>query len=238
MLLPFVEAMPVANSLNLMLTTAPRTPGNPGNTTAGSLAISSFLCPSDPLALGVGEGLISYRANLGTCVACGGTDLWDGCFWERIGPLAAFRDGLSNTLAFAEKPIGTASATGPFSSFRDWSLFPTTAARGATADSWVSLCSGVEDGDAFSSQPRSGRSWLGSGAISTGFFTAASAGSMVPDCGTRSGGGTGNFAARSYHLGGVNAVLADGSARWFSSRIATQVWRALGTRAGGEFIAE
>jgi prepilin-type processing-associated H-X9-DG protein len=47
-----------------------------------------------------------------------------------------------------------------------------------------------------------------------------------------------NFAAaRSYHAGGVNASMADGSARFFSNNIALTVWNALGSRGGGEAIA-
>lgn len=40
--------------------------------------------------------------------------------------------------------------------------------------------------------------------------------------------------SRSYHPGGVNTLLMDGSVRFASDRVAQAVWRALGTRAGGE----
>ncbi len=43
--------------------------------------------------------------------------------------------------------------------------------------------------------------------------------------------------ARSYHSGGiVNAALMDGSVRTISRSISLPVWRALGTRAGGETV--
>jgi prepilin-type processing-associated H-X9-DG protein len=43
--------------------------------------------------------------------------------------------------------------------------------------------------------------------------------------------------ARSYHPGGgVNAVMMDGSVRWFDSEIGLGVWRALSTRDGGEIL--
>jgi prepilin-type N-terminal cleavage/methylation domain-containing protein len=41
-------------------------------------------------------------------------------------------------------------------------------------------------------------------------------------------------AARSKHVGGVNACLADGSVRFFHESIDVSTWRALGTRAGNE----
>ena len=42
--------------------------------------------------------------------------------------------------------------------------------------------------------------------------------------------------ARSYHSGIVNALLADGSVRSFANEVDPVVWRALGTRAGGEIV--
>ena len=42
---------------------------------------------------------------------------------------------------------------------------------------------------------------------------------------------------RSYHPGGVNAVLADGSVRFISDSIAPAVWLSLGTIAGGEVVS-
>jgi len=41
-------------------------------------------------------------------------------------------------------------------------------------------------------------------------------------------------AARSYHSGGVNAGMADGSVRFVRDSITLAVWKAAGTRAGGE----
>ncbi|MFO0950275.1 MAG: H-X9-DG-CTERM domain-containing protein [Isosphaeraceae bacterium] len=53
----------------------------------------------------------------------------------------------------------------------------------------------------------------------------------------RTGGPT--FAAvtaRSYHPGGVNMLLGDGSVRFAKSTTDGLVWRALGTVAGGEVV--
>jgi prepilin-type processing-associated H-X9-DG protein len=44
--------------------------------------------------------------------------------------------------------------------------------------------------------------------------------------------------ARSYHPGGINVALMDGSVRAVNSGITLQVWRALGTRGGGEPIGD
>jgi len=44
--------------------------------------------------------------------------------------------------------------------------------------------------------------------------------------------------SRSYHTGGVNVLLMDGSVRFVRDSIALPTWRALGTRAGGEVIGD
>lgn len=56
----------------------------------------------------------------------------------------------------------------------------------------------------------------------------------------RLGGGP-TYAAitsRSYHTGGVNSALVDGSVRFVGESVALPIWRAIGTRAGGEVIGE
>ncbi|AGA26819.1 DUF1559 family PulG-like putative transporter [Singulisphaera acidiphila] len=50
-------------------------------------------------------------------------------------------------------------------------------------------------------------------------------------------GGELAFGPSSYHSGGVNLALADGSVRFVKQTISPQTWWALGTRAGGEIIS-
>jgi len=52
-----------------------------------------------------------------------------------------------------------------------------------------------------------------------------------------SGASVGHIAARSYHSGGVNVCMADGSVRFAKDSVNINTWRALGTRAGGEIIS-
>jgi prepilin-type processing-associated H-X9-DG protein len=44
--------------------------------------------------------------------------------------------------------------------------------------------------------------------------------------------------ARSFHFGGVNALMMDGSVRFITNQITQTTWRALGTRAGGEVLSD
>ena len=43
--------------------------------------------------------------------------------------------------------------------------------------------------------------------------------------------------ASSYHPGGVNAAMGDGSVKFFKDSVTSSVWMALSTRAGGEVIS-
>jgi prepilin-type N-terminal cleavage/methylation domain-containing protein len=48
----------------------------------------------------------------------------------------------------------------------------------------------------------------------------------------------GAYISRSYHPGGVNALVMDGSVRFIANSISQATWRALGTRNGGEAVGD
>ncbi len=66
---------------------------------------------------------------------------------------------------------------------------------------------------------------------------------QLADCGTaQDSAAPNNFsrthvAARSYHPGGVNCGMADGSVRWIKNSISPVTWAALGTRSGNEIVS-
>jgi prepilin-type processing-associated H-X9-DG protein len=45
------------------------------------------------------------------------------------------------------------------------------------------------------------------------------------------------LASRSYHTGGVNTSMCDGSVRFFTNSVDVVAWRAMGTSQGGEVFA-
>ena len=47
-----------------------------------------------------------------------------------------------------------------------------------------------------------------------------------------------HLAASSYHTGGVNVGMADGSVRFVTDGINFQAWQAMGSRAGGEVFSD
>ena len=236
-MLPFLDQSTLFNSLNIGVRCVWLQDLERENATASHVVVSTFLCPSDAHGGTRTPAPNSYRANVGN-----DPDRWDalhrlnlveeGAFvlMKPVLPLNEFRDGLSNTLLFSEKPVGS-GASGTFDAFRDWIASRAEAATGAE---WSSVCANLKIAEPH--LPDAGATWALAGAVATHFFTSVPPNSRIPDCGNMNDMGTGVFAARSYHPGGVNASMADGTVHWFSSTTSAEVWRALGTRAGGEVV--
>jgi prepilin-type N-terminal cleavage/methylation domain-containing protein/prepilin-type processing-associated H-X9-DG protein len=220
---------------------------NPAMAPAAGTTIKVLLCPSDPQSPvcsaynaasfagtnymvngGTGEGLF-YDTRYPT----------DGVFWNLAKVrLAEITDGTSNTLLISETLRGacqTTSASEPAQPRRQGGSLATVArtiANQPGTDPPLSdaLCT-------------TATSWLGSHAIAwiwgqtpqTFFDTHAPPNSPVPDCTTN---GQGWFRASSFHAKGVNALLADGSARFVTDQIAMPVWRAISTRGGSESVGD
>jgi prepilin-type processing-associated H-X9-DG protein len=256
LILPFLDQSPLFHSINF----DDLSQLEPGaihlvQATVARTVVGVYLCPSDPHQHIIAPfAPNSYRASRGT----GGTaprpspvpglpslsHIRDGAFslYDHEKPqFAQISDGLSSTIAFSEKPIG--SFDGSYHPFRDWSFHPNSffpiGFDNLTADDLIKECSSP-----ISTDPRpptwkswtAGSSWMRPGPIFTQFFTAAPPNANVPDCMVALPPYVGVFSARSYHPGGVNAAMCDGSVRWFTSSTDRLIWRALGTRAGGEVI--
>ncbi len=240
MLLPALELRTLYDSINFSvpLSLFPVTPQHSENETAARTVVEAFLCPSDGLARAQPFAPISYRANNGPCGDCAPAPglpmtlgLGSGLFTTRGATPAEMRDGLSQTVSFAEKLVG--SLDDAFDGSRDWYNVSGQPAQGAafTPSQWVGYC----DSD-FPRVPgvgKSGASWLVGDDAATLFFAAAAPNASSADCATHLAG---VLTARSHHPGGVNASMADGSARFVKSSISVDVWRALSTRAGGEVL--
>ncbi|MDR3620803.1 MAG: DUF1559 domain-containing protein [Paludisphaera borealis] len=241
-ILPYLEQTALFNAINFDVPDQyPPSQAAPANTTAAAHPVAGFHCPSDPTAAVSAPGCQSYRGNVGLGeyrpTWPGGVliDVYPGAFGPtgRVLPLSAFTDGMSNTIAYSEKRVGSGPSS--YNPAVDW-VDLRIQSKNWSADEWIAVCSSLPPGAADFGRTDSGRIWLLYGAINSTFFTSAAPNSLVPDCGLAHVNGTGIFAARSCHLGGVDAAMADGSVRWFTSSIAVPAWRALGTRAGGEVI--
>jgi hypothetical protein len=192
---------------------------------------------------------LNYACNLGTWFvfnpAIGATG--DGAFGvnarHRFSHLA---DGTSNTLGVAEVKSNT-----PYKRNNN-----AVAARGAGVPTTAAAVAALIEtlgGDSFNTDTGH-TEWVDGRVHQTGFTTTLPpntnvqvnvGGTVYPDAdfnNQREGSHATNscyaaVTARSYHPGGVNALVMDGSVRVFNNGIDLAVWRSLGTRAGGEVVS-
>lgn len=198
-----------------------------GNETVARTRLGVLLCPSDPYSRSQPYGPTSYRANIGP--ALDGPDQGrGGIALFNVTRFSEFTDGLANTIAFSEKPVG--ALLGAYSPARDLADLDLTNAFYDDLK-WISICQSLAP--PFTPRQDSGQTWLLADPGYTLFTTALPPNSQIPDCGSIVAS-SGLFTARSYHPGGVNALMADGSVRWASSSIQRMTWRGMGTRNLGE----
>ncbi len=158
--------------------------------------------------------------------------------YQKLAPVtvAAVVDGTSNTAAFAEGKRGheVGKTTPPFDS-NCAALFASNIDNNA-----MPMCDPTARTTSYRYRGQEYYRAFGPTAFYTHTLTPNS---QYIDCGTVSDTSAANnysrthLAARSYHPGGVNVAMADGSVRFAKSTVAFTVWRALGTRSGGEVIS-
>jgi prepilin-type N-terminal cleavage/methylation domain-containing protein len=233
-MLPYFDQATVYSQIDFSLPI-----NDPANAAAKATQLPMLMCPSDPggqLLRGIG-GITNYMANKGSEViwldATGpnvGMKTQNGVFFYqsriRMGDIV---DGSSNTAAFSERMLtdGNNAVLSPKSDVFFSPLSP------ATPDDAVNMCNAVDINNLANQFPLfMGSPWMHGqhtyqhvnipNTRSCGFFVALRA--CMP--------------ASSYHTGGVHTLLCDGSVRFVSENIDRTLWRAVGTRDGGENIGE
>jgi prepilin-type processing-associated H-X9-DG protein len=238
-ILPYIDSSATFDAINFQAApTNYQSLADPGiNSTAGRTLISIFLCPSDSATPLGPYAPTNYRVSQGSCGSCIWLRETDGAFDHNGTRPSDFTDGLSATISLSEKPIGGAPV-GQYMPMRDWILAsPGSDSIGVSADEWHQFCAGLSYSENRSAvKYDAGRCWLLGLIEYTGFTTASTPNSAIPDCGDNSNDGVGLYAARSYHPGSVHVAMADGSVRQVSNRIDLRAWRAIGTRGNGESV--
>lgn len=243
-LLPQLDLPNLYNSTNF--TPDPTFPqGLQDNLTVMRTTVSIFLCPADPSNSPEGYGRNNYRFNMGP-------GPWSACFPTTIpgcdcGPFtidqyhstADFPDGLSTTVGVSERIRGnwTKGVWFPGNYLALHKFY-----QKITISSAVSMCESATLNEKI--ETRSGESWFITGFHFTEYNHCATPNSKIYDCSEFSTTENihwrtlhvGVFTARSYHSGGVDAMMMDGSVRFIGDGIHLSVWRALSTRNGGEVI--
>ena len=207
------------------------------NQTAIVTVVGGFVCPSDgsPLA----DASNNYRGNTGVgySVKTGITrpDSGNGLFPEATSiAMSQVLDGLSHTAAIGERLRGSGRPGFPSDHRDNYDLEGTP----FTADILVKSCrlaaSGPFRAGGFVYQ---GRWWFWSGREMTHYNHAQPPNGPVPDClWGAAATSVGMVGARSAHPSGVNLLMGDGAVRFAGDSTEVRVWRALGTRNGGEIV--
>jgi prepilin-type processing-associated H-X9-DG protein len=251
-ILPYLEGHSLYSAANLSISKE-----EPDNATVIALNVSTFICPSEvkpqPSLHDYGtSGIINYGVSQGDWFVWGGFGgprNRSAFGANRSRRLAEFRDGLGQTLLAAEVKAYQAASNcrhSPLPSINDPVRIP-----GPDANPY-SVAPEYDDGSCVTqNQSEFHTEWSDGNVHAAGFTTAwppnkvilgrsAYKGLDLDLNGRNEEDGGPTFAAinsRSYHPGGVNALLGDGSVRFIRSTIDGQAWRALGTVAGGEVVS-
>jgi prepilin-type N-terminal cleavage/methylation domain-containing protein/prepilin-type processing-associated H-X9-DG protein len=248
-ILPFMEQGVAFNALNFTFKH-----NSIQNSSVVGLVVSVFVCPSDLNADKKTEfggtvfnglaSVTSYGVNEGDWFIWNGLNGPEnrGAFGpNRSRRVAEIRDGTSNTLFATDVKVyqplcrftAFTNVTDPTAYYDPNGLPP------VVEPSYASGCTPAQ----------SHTFWADGNAHETAMTTAwppnkATMGGIPSsdlDLETRlivQGGPTfAAITARSYHAGGVNALIADGSVRFMKSSVNGTAWRALGTVSGGEVIS-
>jgi prepilin-type N-terminal cleavage/methylation domain-containing protein/prepilin-type processing-associated H-X9-DG protein len=241
----YLEQRAVYDSYNFMLGDVLNGAAVPANTTVMATAIPGYLCPSDPNP-GSTESLAggsSARVTTVNYAVNGGVNRWNyggrtsGTAWWLGGHpffgslvrISAVTDGTSNTAGFSEWVKGTSGQNTPGANL---------------VDAIAQYTNGGPQNDYNVCRAASTPLWDFKGE----YWTLQDTGRggpyyhvMTPNqpaCAVSSAfGNVDSFiGASSFHPGGVNLLLLDGSVRFIKSSINLAGWNALGTRAFGEVV--
>jgi prepilin-type N-terminal cleavage/methylation domain-containing protein/prepilin-type processing-associated H-X9-DG protein len=264
-LLPYMEQAPIYNSLNTSLVNQGDN-AQFAQTTGIASVINSFLCPSSPQANASFYGRSSpgnnYFASVGSSLNYDGTSgsgAPNGVF-QFSGSAIGIRDitdGTSNTIAFSEwrtgdftesklsVPQDIINVNSSWPAGANYGSFLLNMPAGAAGFvAWLPVCAG--SAQASVGNANINRSWIGQ-QWATGMFgrtlgnTLLAPNPSYPNCQVTTGQGDfdspGMFGMSSYHAGGANALMADGSVHFLKSGTNMLVMWQIGSRNNGEVVS-
>jgi prepilin-type N-terminal cleavage/methylation domain-containing protein/prepilin-type processing-associated H-X9-DG protein len=241
-ILPYMDQRALYASINFEVQQLPINDGRlcpfPQNQTAFNTRIATFLCPSDDPDIPTAFGS-NYRGNYGLGPALGTTsETYDSgigfyTFTRSLGP-ESFPDGLTFTAAYSERLKGTGSngRVAPERDFGDLRILPFCASRDAD---YALNCAQLASSRSFPEFVMGGFSWFLGDFECAAYNHAQEPNGKISDAIMRNSW-RGIVTARSNHLNGVNVLMADGSVRFATDATTRKIWRALGTRNGGEVV--
>jgi type II secretory pathway pseudopilin PulG len=240
MILPYMEQLAVYNLFNFNF--AADAGESPVNSTAGSIAIYSLLCPSDePPALGKRGAWTNYAGCVGYGYQAFGHN---GVFDRPATSPAGITDGMSQTAMMAEWVLGQRPRRGAQTSefqvgaLKEDQITLTTPSLTSPEQltEFIDACRSLPPEGANISTVVRGRYWT-RGLESQSLYNHT----MPPGSRSCLNGGVvmaGAWTAASRHPDAVSVLLADGSARAVRPSLDPSVWRAIGTRSAGELLSD
>ncbi len=266
-LLPFMEQQAMYNAANMNLPILNDTIGEFANSTVMLTRMSVFLCPSATAPTYLGTGLAAgpytaatvtgncYFASLGSSLEYDATNSGgppNGLFHyngvSNTGPVrfAAVTDGLSNTIAFGEWKPGSGSVTtvsipqdvlfgGPGGLAQNTTDMTMSQFNMTKFQAWLTTCAG---GTRVPRTPTLGQFWGAGLPIMTLGNIVLAPNPKTSNCMfLNSYNSAGMYTLSSYHSGGANVLMGDGSVRFLKDSTALPTLWALGSRAQGEVIS-
>ncbi|MHC5541282.1 DUF1559 family PulG-like putative transporter [Singulisphaera rosea] len=240
MVLPYIEQANFYNALNFDLGSDPGT--RPENITAAKASLAVFVCPSDAMTFqAVPLGVTNYAG----CYGYGYQRFKDnGVFSDLPSSPASVVDGLSHTTMMTEwllgnladaKQVGKSLTLGNADPLRVV-FFGPDMGMPDQLDAFVSACRGLDPTSTKLASLPFGFDWM-CGSLTTSLYNNT----LTPgalSCLNGEKVTKGAITAGSNHPQIVNSLFADGHVSSVPTTIATQVWQALGSRAGGEVISD
>jgi prepilin-type processing-associated H-X9-DG protein/prepilin-type N-terminal cleavage/methylation domain-containing protein len=204
--------------------------GDDANSTLMGTSISVLLCPSD-YGANYSLGSSNYAANHSS-----GFQMYkgNGTFpGGRPVRLQSITDGTSNTAAISEWVVFLSLSGARPDSFGGVFLEPEDLTGPAELDQFAAACDRMTETNPL--HPK-GTDWMGGGIGETRYnhvlpinhHSCTDAGDVL----------RGALTAGSRHPGGANVLFVDGHVRFIPDSINLQIWRAVGSRNGGELVSE
>jgi prepilin-type N-terminal cleavage/methylation domain-containing protein len=241
LLLPYIGQAPLANEIDL---SEPNESSRRRDKLSEPLQtiVPLFLCPSDRVDFGS-----NYRVCTGSGISMWGRpEFLLGAFSDRPGQRAHLLDGLSNTAAMSER-IKSDEDFGTYDPQEDYWFTGVSSLPGGpsiSGDDLIPICEAIDPAPS-EYDPYVGHTWHYPQLDSTCYNHVVGPNADVPDCAItwysapianydRLGHIPGIHKASSRHPGGVNLLSMDGAVRFVAESVDLSVWRALGTRSGGD----
>jgi prepilin-type processing-associated H-X9-DG protein len=245
-LLNYLEHEVIYNAYNFKLGDVLGGSSVPANTTVMTTNIAGYLCPSDPNPGNTGKLVggfsvpvtcINYAINAGTNRQYSGGIVNGVAWWlggnasygNRVN-LTTITDGTTNTAGFSEWVKGKSGQNAPGKNL----VYSIARYNNTSSQNDYNLC--LSSTTAL--WDYKGEYWTlqdtGRGGPYYHIMTP-----NKPGCATSAGFGNADsfIGPGSFHPGGANMLLMDGSIRFIKDGVALNIWNALGTRAGSEVIS-